>query len=413
VSIFPGWKQVAVAAITQGIAAASVMTAYSVVAVPLQHAFQPSRTVLMLTITVVMLATSLLSPPIGAAMDKYSVRRLMLAGAGFLVAGFLALSLTTSMVQVFVVYAALMAAGNVLLGPLAASALLGRWFTRRRGLAMGIAALGISVGGLILPPLIQGLITTFEWRWGLRILSGLFLVVLLPAILLLTIDRPALLKLYPDGDKVPPEGAQHTALPLTTTGAVLRDRSFWLITITTGVVFSGGSGLLSNMAPMAIDKGISASHAALLISCLSVGSFGGKSLFAAVADHIDLRISLGVCLLGMALGLLFFWHAEGYTFLLAGAFLEGIALGAVVPLWSVLVTRSFGAQNVGRVMGLMTLAEMPLLLLSPPLYGLIFDNTGSYEGAFMLFIGLSAASIVLLPRIRTYAMGALARPAMS
>ena len=412
-SIFPGWRQVVVAAVGQGLSTTSVVTAYSVVAVPLAGAFHPSRTALVLTITLVMLAISVLSPPIGAAMDRYSLRRLMLAGTGFLTAGFLALSFTTSMVQVYVVYAVILAVSNILLGPLAASALLGRWFSRKRGLAMGIAALGIAVAGLILPPLIHKLIEVFEWRMAFRVLAGLYLVILVPTILLLQVDKPSLLNLHPDGDKEPPAGVQESDLPLMTTGAILRDPTFWLITIALAVAFSGGTGLLPNLSPIVMDKGVSSGEAAILISILSAGSFSGKLLFAVASDRVDLRIALGGCLFLIAVAMFFFWHFTAYALLAMGAFIAGVAMGAIVPLWGFLVTRSFGAQNVGRVMGIMTTAETPLLLLSPPLFGWFFDNTGSYTGAYMLYIGLSAAAIALVPRIRTHVTMVAAKPATS
>src|SRR5262249_10604787 len=162
------------------------------------------------------------------------------------------------------------------LGPIATNALLARWFWRRRGMAMGIAALGGSFGGFVFPPLIQGLIVAFGWRSALQLLAALVFVLLIPLIHFVVVNRASDLNLRPDGDSPADASKTQATTPNLSTGELLRDPNFWLIAIATGLPFACSSGLTANVIPLAVGKGISATNGAFLLSLISAGSVVGK-----------------------------------------------------------------------------------------------------------------------------------------
>ena len=290
-TIFPGWWQVVVAFVIQAVSGASVFTAYSVIAVPLQATFEPSRMILMFGITATVLGSGVLSPILGAAVDRYSVRKLMFTGSATLATGFLMLSFATSMTQVIAVYAIFMAPSVIILGPLTASALLARWFERRRGLVIGIAASGTAVGGLLIPPLLQGLIDGLEWRFALQVFSGLIFLVTAPLIVLLVTDRPSDRNLTIDGEPQPPTVDQDKPpSPLIATKSLLTSAEFWLIVLMLSLLFGGGIGVISNLLPLVIDKGIDPKQGAFLLSINAAANFGGKLLCAYLVDRLDIRV---------------------------------------------------------------------------------------------------------------------------
>jgi predicted MFS family arabinose efflux permease len=403
-SIFPGWWQVVVAMLVQAASAGAVFTAFSIIAVPLQATFDSSRAGVMMAITVSLLVIGVMNPLIGAAMDRYPLRSLLLIGAASLVMGFFALSFTANLTQAVSVYAVFMAVGMVLLGPLAASTLLARWFQRRRGFAMGIAASGAALGGLVLPPILQALIDAFEWRPALRIFAGLLFLITIPAIMLLTIDRPADRNLFPDGDRVTVSGATPRPEParLQSAASALRNPNFWFITVVLGLIFAGSTALSANLVPLVIEKGITAERAALLLSILSMGSFVGKMAFAGVGDRVDLRLTLGIGLVLQTLGLFGFLRAGDYPFLVAASFVFGLAIGSALPIWGFAVARTFGAANIGRVMGLMTTVVTGFNLSAPLLFGLSFDRTGNYNAALTATMVLLVIAIGFATRIRAH-----------
>ncbi len=377
VKVFPGWWQVIVSMNVQAVSSAGVFMCYSIIAAQLQTAFQPSTMVLMLGVTVTVITGGIMGPFMGAAIDRFSIRRLMLAGSACLALGFFLLSVTTSMLQVLAVYMVMIAAGNLLLGQLPTTTLLVRWFVRRRGLAIGIATSGVALGGILVPPFLQYLMDSFDWRVALQIFSvGIFLVTA-PFIALLVIDRPADRNLLPDGDSEVTE--VHIQPPVIASNRLLRSTTFWLLIVAIGATFAGPFALISNMIPFVSSNGLDASMGAVLLSIYSAASFIGKLSCAAISDRVDNRLAFIVILLAIGLSMGLFAAAESYTLLLAATLITGLAAGAALPMRSIILADVYGPNQLGRVLGLVNFCTLPFTLLAPPLFGLCFDRTGSYD----------------------------------
>jgi MFS family permease len=394
-----GWTQVFVAFLIQGIGSGSLMYAYSVVVVPFADTFAPSRMTLMLGMTFMILGSGLLSPWLGVAIDRKPLR-LLLGGAILAVAtGFLLLSLTTAIWQMPAVYLLCMSFGLVLLGPLAASTLVSRWFLRRRGLALGIAAMGTSFGGFLFPPLIQWLVDTLEWRAAFRVLAVVIAALVLP-VWLLTVDRPGDKGLHPDGLREAPGAAGEAGdLVFSSTNAIIRNRSFWVVAAIVSVLFAAFTATLGNLVPFALDAGVSADRGALLISNIALMAIPGTLIFGWLADRMDVRMALAMVIAVVAGGLACLFGEPSYARMVAGSLLVGLGGGGMIPVWSALLAGVFGPANYGRVMGLMNPVLMPFNLLAPPLAGWVQDVAGSYHWAFVLFAGLMLASLALVPLI--------------
>lgn len=396
-----GWRQVAIGFLLLS-ATGMIAATYSLVAVPLAKEFQPTRMVLMLSMTVLSGACAILSPLLGNLMDRVPLRRLMVAGGLCLASGYAALSLATSFNQVLVIFGLIIAPANVLIGPVAVTVLLSRWFAAKRGRAIGIAIAGISAGGFLFPMIIQGLLDSHEWREALRLLALVLLVWTLPATLLV-VDRPADRGLNPDGAAEPPELARaEMAQSPISARAVMSDPAFWMICITVAVVTSGMKGMITNLAPLALDNGVAATDAASLISVYAGCSFVAKLNFAALADRLGPRALMFAALGGFGCGMAFLTQADSYLLIALGVAMIGLFGGLMVPIESYLAPRVFGQQVVGRAMGLISGTILVAMLATPPLFGLIFDVTGSYSGIFWTFAVLALAALAVVPLVRLH-----------
>ena len=395
-----GWRQVGSCFMLLA-AAGMVASTYSIVAIPLAQEFQPSRMVLMLAMTVLSGTCAALMPLLGNLMDRFSVRKLMIAGGALLAAGYTAISLATSFMQVLAIFGLLIAPATVLIGPLATTVLLSRWFADRRGRAIGIAIAGISAGGFLFPLIIQALLDANQWREALRLLGLVLLVWTIPAALLV-VDRPSDRGLNPDGAAKPSEQARaEMARAPISARAILTDPAFWMIAITVAIVTSGMKGMITNLAPLAVDAGVDAADAALLISIYSGCSFVAKLNFAAMADRLGPRALMFTALAGFGAGMACLTQAgAGYAVIALGVGLTGLFGGFMVPMESYLAPRVFGQRAVGRAMGLLSGVILVTLLTTPPLFGLIFDLFGSYTGMFWTFCGFAVAGILWLPLVR-------------
>jgi MFS family permease len=395
-----GWRQVASCFVLLG-SIAMITSSYGVVIVPLGEEFKPSRMVMMLGITVVSVTSALLAPPIGSMMDRFSIRRLMLLGAVMMAIGYAALSLVTSFLQVLIIFGLLIAPANVLMGPVAATVLLSRWFEKRRGRAIGIAIAGVGIGGVFFPPFIQWLLDSYHWRDAFRLLAGFLALLIIPAAVLV-VNAPADRNLHPDGEAVESELARSGAQAShSSTREILRDPTFWLISFLFAIVLSGMIGMVTNLPSLAIDHGIAASEAALLISIFSGAGFFAKLAFAAIADHLSLRTLTMLGFAGFAAGMGCLTQSHvGYWVMALGAGLIGLFGGLVVPLKSLLAARVFGQQVVGRAMGLMSTVTLAISIATPPAFGLAFDLTGSYTIVIAIFAALAVVAMLGVPYIR-------------
>jgi MFS family permease len=395
-----GWRQVGVCFLLLA-AAGMIASTYSLVAVPLAREFRLGRGEVMTTMTVLSATCAVLTPLLGNLMDRVSVRRLMVAGGLCLGAGYAAISLATSFMQVLVIFAVLIAPANVLLGPVAATVLLSRWFAARRGRAMGIAIAGVAAGGMVFPIIIQALLDANQWRQALQLL-GLVLVAWTVPAALLAVDRPADRGLHPDGAAEPPAIArEETDKAPVTVGELLSDPAFWMIAFTVAIVTSGMKGMITNLTPLAIDNGITATDAATLISIYAACGFIAKMVFAALSDRLGARVLMFAALGGFAAGMaLLTLAAGGYGAIALGVGVIGLFGGMMVPIEAFLAPRIFGQRAVGKAMGLLSGVILVALLTTPPLFGYIFDVTGSYKGIFWTFCGLAAAALLWVPFMR-------------
>lgn len=380
---------------------AMITSSYSIIAVPLANEFRPSRMWLMFAMTVLSGVSALISPSVGKLLDRVSLQKAMALGGVLLALGFLAISFAQSFNHVLIVYGLLVAPANLLIGPLACTVLLTRWFAKRRGTALGVAIAGISVGGVIFPPVMQYLLENLEWRMGLRALA---LIVL--AITLLTtafiVNYPADRGLNPDGAAFDPEASlaanKVRTIPATT---LLRDPTFWMIAVLVATVTAGLKGMVTNLVSLATDVGIAAGWAAFLISIYASSGFVAKLGFAVMADRMNPRLMMAVSLIGYALGCVaMIWADAGYTAIATGVALMGFFGGMMIPMESFLIPRIWGREVVGRVGGMLNLLIMSFLLISPPLFGRIYDVTGSYDVIFGLFAGLAVMMLMLVPVVR-------------
>lgn len=397
-----GWRQVAVIFYMLALGTGIVFSSYGIISAQIGQELHASHSVAMMGIGAILLVGAIISPIVGGWIDRFSFRSLVVLAGALLSVGLLALSFAQAMWQVIAIYGLFMAIPTVLCGPMGASALLLRWFSRRRGMAMGFAMAGLSAGSFFFPVAIQHLIEASDWRTALRILSLFAAVTMIPAALLVIVNRPADRGLFPDGaaQAPPPQTSIRPEGKPVSAREVISDPNFWLIALALGVPMSAGTGMATNIVFIAADLGIEAKFAALVMSSVAVSSAVGKLTFAAVGDRFDSRLILSF---GMALtvaSMVILAWAGSMSALFVGAALIAFGSGLLNPLWGVVFSRAFEQAIVGKVMGLAMSCGMVLSVLSPMLFGQLRDMTGTYEAPFLLYGGAVLVAMVMVRWIK-------------
>ena len=404
--MYYGWKIVGVTFVTLFISVGFIFYSYGVFFNALQAEFGGGRLGVSLGIAIMNVTMGLMAPFLGRIIDKGSIRTVMLVGAILMPAGFFLASQVNAIWQFYFLLATLMGGGAALIGQLPSSTLVTNWFVRRRGTALGIATMGISMSGVFMPPLTTYLIAAVGWRNTFVVYGFAGLVIVLPLVRSLVVNRPEDMGLLPDGDDPLNPDDPVSLLKMDaeqrqwSTRDIFMDRDFWAITLPISLCFFSMGATLIHMIPMANDRGIGPANAAYVLSvCAIVGVFG-KVLFGWIADHIDTRIALWLAISFQAIGTILIMGAFTLPSLLLAGGVFGLGMGGIVPLWASLVGEVFGRASFGRVMGLMSPCMLPIQAVGVPYAGYIFDQTGTYDIAFRTFLVVYVIAALILLTLR-------------
>jgi MFS family permease len=397
-----GLRIIALAFLTNYISVGFVFYSYGVFFKALVADFQGSRLGVSAGLTCMSLATATAAPIVGRFLDRGKARQLMTLGAVLMACAFALASRIESLWQFFLVLGCVMGPAVCMLGGLSSSTLVAAWFVERRGTALGIAAMGISVSGVLMPPLGTVLIDVIGWRNTFLVYGAIALFVVAPLTYRFVIATPEELGQLPDGE-VPVAGSASTVRAderALSTREILSDARFWLIAIAIALNFMCLGAVLTHAVPHVTDLGVSPGAAALVLSAMAGAGAIGKPLFGALTDRMDKRATLALCTLLQLLGVWMLIYVRQYPLLIAAGLLFGLGMGGVVPLQGALVGAAFGRRAFGRVMGLMSPAMLPIQMIGVPFAGYVFDRSGSYRSAFLVFLAAFALSLGVLSRLR-------------
>jgi MFS family permease len=168
--------------------ARGVTETFAVFLLPVQKGLGISRADITLTYSVYMLAYGLSAPFAGQLIDRLGARITYAFGLTTLGLGYVLAGSATELWHYLLTVGLLGGLGSASLGMIVASGLLSRWFTTRIGAIMALPYAAIGAGMLILPPLTQLLLTTYDWRTTHRML-GTGVLLALPLVMLLPLGR--------------------------------------------------------------------------------------------------------------------------------------------------------------------------------------------------------------------------------
>ncbi len=399
---FLGWRMVFVAFFVDFVAVGFFFYSYGVFFKAIAVEFGDSRLGVALGLTVTSAVGALVGPLIGRALDRFPLKRVMGIGAFFMGIGFLGLSWVRTPLEFYLVLGLFVGFGSSSMGNLATSKLVTNWFDRRRGTALGIAATGVSLSGVIMPLVSAEIIEAYGWRHGFTVYGLFTLLVVVPIVLRLVITHPSDVGLRPDGalaiahlsDEARPE------VPRLSMHAVWRDRNFWSIVATFGITFCAMNTTLTHMVPRLTDMGFSLSTASLAMSLCAALGVAGKLSFGWLGDRMPVRRVMFLILTAQFSGQLMMYLNVELAWFLVGAALFGYGVGGVVPMHGIIVGRTFGRERFASVLGLMRPAMFPLQVAGVPFAGWVYDSTGSYALAFEVLFILYALGAMALATYR-------------
>ncbi|CAK5267562.1 unnamed protein product [Mycena citricolor] len=252
--------------------------------------------------------------------------------------------------------------------------LVGHWFKRKRGLAMGIAASGSSIGGTVFPIATHKLIPLVGFKWTMRICAFMLLFCL--AIANLTLRR-----------RLPPKNVAGGLLNLK----AFKSASYTIWSISSLVAFLGLYTVLTYIDVSAQSFGISPEYSFYLIAIANGSSVFGRLGGGIISDRTGpMNVLIPSTLLSAVVT--FVWpHVRTQGGLTAIAVIYGMLSGVYVSLFAVPLFELGEISDLGRRTG-MTLTMTAIgALAGPPISGAVNTATGGYTA-----VGYYAGSAIVL-----------------
>jgi MFS family permease len=383
------------------------LTTFAVFVRPLQQALSWDRTHIMTAFTITLAMFAVGGPAAGRLFDRFGPKKVMVPGAIIATIGLILLSRMTSLWEFYLGYC-IVGIGSSATGPIASSWVVSHWFRKRRGLALGITSVGMSVGGaLIVPTLAVYVMPALGWRLSYAILAAITCLVIVPLTLLVLRPKPSDLGLLPDGEKQTDNGTDQgnavhlDSIPLK---ASVGTSAFWLIAVS--LFFNHTHlGVMQSAFPHFCDMGFRLGAAATVASVTSVFTCTGMFTFGVLCDYIAPKFSAAIGLGFIATGIclmLVIAPSSPLVLLYVYAAVMGLGMGSWMPTMSMLTSSTFGLASYGAIFGMMTFFQNAGGGIGPLIAGYSFDATHSYNAGFVaiLVMVLIAIPVTLaVPRI--------------
>ena len=405
---FYGWWMVVVGGFIMVITSVPIFQATAVWAVALESQFGWTRTQLGLALSFTRVEGSITGPIAGYLVDRMGTRFMVFTGLMVLTIGFFLFSQVQNLWMLYLAYF-IMSVGQGQAGWLTVMTMMNHWFLRHRGLAMGLAMMGMGIGTLVLIPIIAWLINPDADRLGWRHTAEIFAVVaLLSSFILPKIirNKPEDIGEQPDGDSpgqnAPTESGTSQGKPELelTIGQALRTQAFWCISFGHGFGSMAVLAIMSHLGLLLRDMGHDVQTAGWVITVQTGVSIVFQFFGGWIGDRMPKNIALFIFTSLQGVGVIFLVLGPHIFYFYAFAVLFGIGFGGRTPLTTAIRGDYFGRASFGKILGISTVPMNLLLLISGPLVGFMRDGIGDYNNAFLLMAGLNllGAALFLIAR---------------
>jgi len=382
------WRIALSLAVTETISYGILYYAFSVFLKPMEAELGWTRAELTGAFSLSFLVMAAMAYPVGLWVDRHGPRALMTIGSIGASALVIAWSRATHLIELYVIWAGIgVCAAAVLYEP--AFAVIAQWFRRDRGAALTLVTLAAGFASTIFIPLADALLGAFGWRaavLGLGVFLGCATVPLHALVLRRRPDTLEAADLPPDSP-----GLLDVAF-----GHALRDRTFWVLTVSFGLSSLSAAAIRLHFIPYLIDTGIAPGLAALATGAIGVAQVLGRLLFVPLDHRLTSRqIAVGV------LGLQTVAHAlllTGASAIALGGFvlLFGAAQGAGTLVRPAMLAERYGSRHYGRISSVMAMILTVTATVSPWAASLLYDQLRSYTVVLWLILGLAVVATGVL-----------------
>jgi MFS family permease len=291
--LHPAWIAAIVTFFTL-VATAGFRSAPSVLIVPLEDAFGWGRDQISFAIAVNVLLFGLTAPFAAALMERFTVRRVVMAALTTVSTGAFLTTFVNAPWQLVLTWGVIVGIGTGSMALVFAATIANRWFVKRRGLVVGALTAAAATGQLVFLPGLTALSESYGWK-SIGLTIGAAAMLMVPLIYLFLREKPADLGMLPYGApddwQAPAKPTMNAAkLAFVTLKEASAHRDFWILVGSFFVCGLSTSGLIgTHFIPAAHDHGMGQVVAASLLALIGVFDVIGTLASGWLTDKYDPR----------------------------------------------------------------------------------------------------------------------------
>jgi predicted MFS family arabinose efflux permease len=384
---------------------AGLRSSPSVLLVPLEETFGWSRSTISLAAAVGIFLYGMVGPFAAAAMERFGLRRVLIGALMLMAASSAASAFMTQSWHLLLTWGVFSGLGSGAVAVVLGATVVNRWFTKHRGVMMGLLTASSATGTLVFLPVLAALASSGDWTrvvWTVAAAAA----ALVPLAWWLVPDRPASVGLVPFGSDPhapPAPAAPRTGMLAATFGALARasrTRTFWFLFATFFVCGFTTNGLVgTHLIALCGDHGMPEVQAAGLLALMGIFDLIGTTASGWLTDRYDPRKLLFVYYGLRGLSLIYLPYSDfSFYSLSIFAIFFGLDWIATVPPTLRLTTEAFGERDASIVFGWIVAGHQLGAASAAWMAGAVREAQGSYLMAFVIsgMTGLIAAVIALM-----------------
>ncbi|MDA1128380.1 MAG: MFS transporter [Chloroflexi bacterium] len=405
-----GWVVVAASSTVVFARMAPAITTLTVLIYPMSQQLGWSRTLIAGSVSAGALASLVMAPVVGWAIDRFGARPVLVISVLGLGVAMTSLAWATIPLTFYIAFAAARVVFHTS-APIGASTVASRWFIRKRGRAIGMIFVFGAVGGILFTMLATLVVDSYGLKATWITIGMIVLIVSVAPPLFLVAERPEDIGLNPDGV---PTADEVSSKPLGVAeptgkspganshdeswffGEAIRIRTFWLLVFMGFTTFFVHTSIGVHMGAYFRDVGLSSTNAALAVSVSWTVSAIGSVGWGWVTERVDVRYAYSGMFLFQAGSTLYLIFVGGTTGVFLAAALFGVVSAGSNVIPAVIFANYFGRSSLGKIRGLGETGVLVGQATGPVIAGILFDVRGSYTSIFIVFVMMAMGCSVLV-----------------
>lgn len=365
-----------------------------------------SRAEIALTMTISMLTMGFSSPIVGKLTDIFSPRKMIVAGA--VVGGicFLLLSKVTALWQLYLLYF-IIGWSYAACGAVPVSAIVAKWFIDKRGMAMGFAMAGISLGGFLIAPTGAFILDALGWRMTYLYLAATSFILVLPPMLFIVRNSPEEKGLTPLVENAAADTAESTPhIPSSVSATAemgewtlpeaIKTTTFWKVCLSIFCIYLGVGTVLQHQIMHLNDMGIAITAAAVALGLTGAFGAAGKVVLGIICDRVAAKHAAVFCFALQAVGIGLLLFASSMPVIWVFVIVFGFAMGGQYALQPLVTVYFFGLRNFATIYGIVYMASALGSASGPLAAAYVYDIAGTYRPSFAVCVGAAVVASLII-----------------